>query len=454
MQNKDVLSLLSSKLTAEELAFVNRYIESLEGNRKDLMILGDNEVFTLKDKQGDIRALKKRVRLSAHDRTLVQIVSNGPYVFSAKAYEVIANETGIQVVFPTTVMVNGKPYANPHLERDPRTGRILTAYARAVAYRYSAQGVPQVADWTTIYDIPAYRLQDLIAKAKKNKDNFRLLPAEMTPPNQGNQTWAKYMFDESTNLWVNTSCQEAIDWYSNLTSREKKIIDTVQTFARRNVVKHLIGMDMPPGQVHKRKEPNGYEKEYCTPIQAWDFEAVTWIPRNDGIIRWNGSQYAMLRDKLDSVISANETSDIEIKAVGASQCSEEEAVEAEITDEEVIEAETVIRQPEAQPEEEEKAPIENKQTQHAQVHKPEPEKAHKSNSEHQNAQAPAKKTETPDEAFKRKLWNNFLAVQKNCPDEFNQAVKIVGPQPTPLTKEWIMEVLAKANSIIDQEADK
>jgi len=71
----------------------------------------------------------------------------------------------------------------------------------------------------------------------------------MPPPNgDENATWARYPFDESSNLWINTAHEEALQWYAQIINREKKAIDYAQTFARRNAMKHLLGSRRRPAR--------------------------------------------------------------------------------------------------------------------------------------------------------------------------------------------------------------
>ena len=66
-------------------------------------------------------------------------------------------------------------------------------------------------------------------------------------PEKEKGTWARYPFDEATNLWMNTTHDEALKWLAQIINREKKSIDFAQTFAKRNSLKHLSGIQKAPG---------------------------------------------------------------------------------------------------------------------------------------------------------------------------------------------------------------
>jgi len=250
-------------------------------HQHNIAVLGEDEVFALRDKAGQIKAFKQRLTLSAENGGLVQPVFNGPYVVSAQGYEMWAEASGTCVIFPRTVMVDGIEQTNPHVIRDPNNRRILNIYARAVAFRFSGKGLPMVADWTTAYDVPSYRLIDLVAKAKKTPQAFKLLPANFGMPEEKG-TWGQYPFDETMSLWVNSQHDEALKWYGEILNREKKALDFAQTFARRNACKHLSGLQKAPGP-------------------QWNLTVICWRPTNGSIMKWDSTVYAMAQDRVQSL---------------------------------------------------------------------------------------------------------------------------------------------------------
>ena len=183
------------------------YVHEIE--KKNIAVLGTDEAFVLSDGNGQIKAFKKALTLSVNAGTLVKpgFGDNMPLVVSAQGYEVWAEATGASVIFPKEVLVGNLWRPNPYAERDEVNRRILAVHARAIAFRYSSMGIPQISDWTTIFDTPSYRMIDLLAKAKKFPQAFKVLPKEMKPEvvEKNPETWAHYPFDESMNLWINTS---------------------------------------------------------------------------------------------------------------------------------------------------------------------------------------------------------------------------------------------------------
>lgn len=278
--------------------------------KRDVLALGTDKVFALRDEKGEIRAFKQPLRLARVDGTLIQPVANGPFVVSAQGYEVWQEASGACTIFPQQVLVDGSMMSNPYVVRDPANRRILSIYARAVAFRFSSKGIPQVSDWTTIFDVPSYRLIDLLAKAKQTPQAFKLLPADVLPPAQEGATWASYPFDESTKLWVNTGHPEVLQWYAQIINREKKAIDFAQTFAKRNALKHLSGLQRAPGD-------------------TWTIPVICWRPTSGSIVKWDATTYANLERRVSGLISGKAEADvpkIELQR-GVERVSEEEGAE-------------------------------------------------------------------------------------------------------------------------------
>ena len=309
---QQAFELLEKEKTPQAKAIID-YVDKIR--KKDIAILGTDEAFILADGQGQIKAFKKGLTLSVQGGTLIQPVCQGDFVVSAQGYEVWAEATGASVIFPKEVLVGNEWRPNPFAERDLTNRRILAVHARAIAFRYSSMGIPQVSDWTTIFDTPSYRMIDLLAKAKKYPQAFKVLPIGMEPvvddKNKNQETWAHYPFDESMNLWINTSHNEVITWLSQILNREKKAMDFAQTFAKRNALKHLSGIQKAPSD-------------------NWRFPVLAWRPTGNNIVKWDAAQYAQLQNRVAGMIEGGSDEfkqKIELKQ-GAERTSEDENIDA------------------------------------------------------------------------------------------------------------------------------
>ncbi|MFA5261524.1 MAG: hypothetical protein WC450_09875 [Candidatus Omnitrophota bacterium] len=381
----------------------------------NIVALGTGDAFALRDKDGEIRCFKQNFTLSAKEGTLIQPVPGGPHVISAQGYEQWAGVAGACVIFPSEVLVDGKWMQNPFIQRDPQNRRILCIYARAIAFRFSDKGIPQVSDWTTIFDTPSYRMIDLLAKAKQLPQAFRLLPDGMEPDADG--TWAKYPFDESTNLWVNTAHNEALSWFSQILNREKKAIDFAQTFAKRNALKHLSGLQKAPGP-------------------EWTIPVLCWRPTGGNIIKWDATQYANLQGRVGKMISGDKS---EFKQIDMAAGSERTSETLEETDGIIDQTDTEDNDRSAidVEKQETKSPILEPEKPKTETKKPKPE------TKVVKKETPAPENKKAPTAEEQKVMKNLAVMAGNFPQEFEQACANIGVTIESYT-------LVNAPALIDQ----
>lgn len=395
------LTTLEEMDTPEAKAILD-YVQKIKS--KNVVALGVDEAFALTDQDGQIKAFKSTLQLSIAEGTLIQPVPGGPAVVSAQGYEVWAERTGTSVIFPKEVLVGTEWRPNPYAERDPKNRRILAVHARAVAFKFSSMGIPQVSDWTTVFDTPSYRMIDLLGKAKKFPQAFKVLPKDMKPGEEEKGTWASYPFDESMDLYINTSHNEVITWLAQILNREKKAMDFAQTFAKRNALKHLSGLQRAPGN-------------------QWQLPVLAWRPTGNNVVKWDVTQYSQLQDRVASMIEGDNSGfgdtkvkQLEIKS-GIERASDDENFEA-------LEAST---DPEDQPE---------------------------------IVQAESESEPQPENNQERELSREVkqaVSLSGQFPDEFKQAMvelDLVNTLPEDFTDEQAVDVCQRVGSILDAENEE
>jgi hypothetical protein len=411
------------------------HIEDLR--KKSVVALGTDEAFTLRDNTGEIRAFKQPLWLTMDNGGLIQPTgSQGPTVVSAQGYELWADAAGATVIFPQDVKVGNEFKMNPYVERDTRNGRILCVYARAIAFRFSSKGIPQVSDWTTIFDTPSYRMIDLLGKAKKTPQAFRLLPNETQPDGAG--TWAAYPFDEATTLWMNTSHDEVLTWLASIINREKKSIDFAQTFAKRNALKHLSGIQKAPADSARRG--------------GWCIAVTCWRPVSGSIVKWDATQYAQLQRRVAGMIQGD-TSEFEGRQIefqqGTERTSDTDIQEADATDDEPIE---VAAKPAEQPAE---APPKAPEKSAPRPEPPANQQPAKTRAVPKGPPAPkAVDTRKLPEQERERLVNNLDVAREVEPEIFAQVCRDMRLDPDLASEELLehaAEINRRMNEIIDKE---
>lgn len=395
-----------------EIAIIEKAI------RKDVVVLGTDEAFALRGKQGEIRAFKQTLSLSAANGGLIQPVPGGPYVISAQGYEMWQEATGSSSVLPDEIQVDGRWMPNPAPIRDPKNGRLLAIYVRARAFRFSDKGVPMVVDWSTCFDTPSYRLIDLLGKAKKFPQAFRLYPSSMGKP-EDKGTWADYPFDESTTLWVNTSHEEALTWYAQILNREKKAVDFAQTFAYRNARKHLSGLQKAPGP-------------------QWTFPVLCWRPTGSD---WNvAAQYLAPENRNVRLIGIMESA-AQVQIVeGHENVSDEtgnESMERDVDPEDQVDVVDVEHEPAP---EVQALPVESN---HSEI---------PNSSLHSTTTKAPPAAEMSDED--KKIMANYQATRELFPGEFAAACKklgILNDESHLIGVPQAVAIIAEINRMLDSE---
>lgn len=409
--HQQALEGLQNNQSPEAKAILD-YVKSIKD--KNIAVLGSDEVFTIRDGKGEVKAFKRSVHLSIQNGGLIQLPAAGnPLVVSAQGYEIWAEGVGASVVFPPEVLVGNEWRPNPHAERDQKNRRILAVHSRAVAMRYTSIGVKQAIDWTTIFDTPSYRMIDLLAKAKQYPQAFKVLPIEMKPEITKNETWAHYPFDESMNLWMDTSHDEVMKWLGQIMNREKKSMDFAQTFSRRNSLKHLSGIQKAP-------------------FDNWLISVIAWRETGDRK-SWDFSGYSDMQESVAEMIktpNSDKGNPVELKT-GVEKTSDDqdfESVESEVD-------------PEDSPESDNKEGQENKENDSQKSEKPEVKK-----------DEPESK-DTKKEVYLPKDIKQAVVLAGEFPNEYKKACEFYGIKALPqqLSPANAVKVCKKVSELIDMQ---
>jgi hypothetical protein len=290
--------------------------------RNNVLALGEDQAFALRDKDGELKAIKTLLRLSIQNGGLVKLPFGGPtdnIIVSAQGYEMWGEKAGAQVIFPETVLVDGQYQKNPAQLKDKDSdfaGWIISA----VAFRLSPFGIPQVCERTFICDINNLMSIEFLAKAKKYKQAFQILPKGAAGPEEGG-TWIEYPFDKRASLWVNSSHAEGLDWYSDISQMIKHSLQKALTQTTRNALKHLSGIQKAP-----------------TPV--WDIPVICYRSSSGSIIKWDPTTYVTLKTKVAGLIHGDRSEFAQIELTKGTDIAgeEDELSTSEISEEDKFDA--------------------------------------------------------------------------------------------------------------------
>lgn len=437
-ENLPVISVNDAIKTLESMEGLkdSQALEVVKGAlNNQVAALGTDEVFILKSKSGEIRGFKQNLLLSKQNGGLIQPLGWGPFSITAVGYERWRNAANASVIPAKEVLVKGEWKPNPHVEEDPATKRAVAVHCRVIIFGYSPKGLPMVLPWTTIYDVTAYRMIDLLAKAKKYKDAFKALPKDTGPPEEKG-TWARYSLDDAVDLWANTSHDEWFEWSSSILNREKKAIDFAQTFAYRNATKHFCGLQTVPGQ---------YKGDKYNPIDQWNIPVISWIPVSGGAMKWDQTQFVNLQNRIERVIEGDahledvEEEDVQLLPEGHESVDPDDmAVDIEDEDREgaiEVQGKTVSEETRPVPEPDETAKT-----------------TAKAEGEKQDLEPPKKPVDIPNEQAAKIMKDYHMAIdiEPELTEKAWDALKIAKKDRKNPPPEVAIVIMNKINNLIDE----
>lgn len=409
-----------SSACPEDAEIVGKYLAALHG--KNVIALDEGEAFVLTDSGGrQIKATKRTVRLSVENAGLVQPVFNGPYVISAPGYGMLARAAGAVVMNAPTVTVDGVIQQNPYVRRGP-DGTVLEVHCRSTAFRYNENGQPVVSDRTTVFDTGTYTLSDMVGKAKKHKEAFRLLPAAFPAPEPPEQ-WACYRVDEAINLWMKITHDEVLTFLGQVLNRKKKALEFAQTFAQRNALKHLFGLSVAPKNVGT----------------VWDVPVLCWVPVDGGLIRFDMSKYEVSTKIIEALTAGQPVALPEAKDPIVISRGTDEVAGSELNEE---------TDPLENPDCYADAPtMDAPRSAPAPVAAPSPEPEPEPEAAPEPEEAPAVGWTQKE----LKAWNNLAVVKQEFPSEYRSALLELGLREENVTPENAEEINRTVSRIMDAD---
>jgi len=190
---------------------------------------------TLYEKHGQIYSLK------------------GKWSITASGYWHLNKVASISILKPQSVIVDGKPVPNPHIERNRRTKAIESVNIRAMGIGYSPAGNIVVIDKTLFYNVYTYFIQSIQAKMKrvvwkKDPEGNRVPTDEKESPNCAiygiaeekptiEGRWAFFPTERPLGIWVNYQDQAIVDCLEEHTQRQRFGDRMATTIVERNVLK-------------------------------------------------------------------------------------------------------------------------------------------------------------------------------------------------------------------------
>lgn len=127
--------------------------------------LADSPVFVGHDEAG--RMLRTFYRdLPLREKQHFMKIS-GKTMILAEGYKELNRIANVNILKPSTIIVDGIEKANPYFERNPDTGCVSLVYTRALGIGFAPTGNMVIVDKTLVFNLITYYIQDMQAKIKK-----------------------------------------------------------------------------------------------------------------------------------------------------------------------------------------------------------------------------------------------------------------------------------------------
>lgn len=170
------------------------------------------------------------------------------WAITSQGYIHLNKVASISIVTPQTVIVDGRPVPNPHIERDPKTKAILAVNIRKMGIGYSPAGNIVVIDKTLFYNVYTYLIQSIQAKMKQVKYERGEKTEQKQHPNcavYGIATekpskpgsWHFLPTEGEIGIWINLEDSAIIDCLEEHTQRQRFGDRIAQKIVERNILK-------------------------------------------------------------------------------------------------------------------------------------------------------------------------------------------------------------------------
>lgn len=253
MQQNNVVALTRAPIAeiANTRPFhTQRQLESLApAQLVDLVLSLQSMTSVRQTAEGPMVRVQKLVRLAYGKAEDIYEVPKVGLMIQAKGWNRIAAEGGVQMLAPSTVMVDNEPRSNPFIERDTITRSNKRCWVRRVAVWRGPQGTPMARDLTLIYDPGALFLVALRGKAEYNPADIKSVSRRLGDPCEPGWAFFPEMevpgTDHYVGLLVNVANKDVGSAIKDRTDKSKFIERYAITFCERNLLKKLIPVNTP-----------------------------------------------------------------------------------------------------------------------------------------------------------------------------------------------------------------
>lgn len=179
--------------------------------------------------------------------------SSNDWRITAMGYRYLNRVASISLVSPESVVVDGRPVPNPHIERDRKTKAIESVNLRRMGIGFSPLGAIVVLDKTLFYNVYTYFIQSIQAKMAKAAGCAVYGTQDKKPDKPG--AWAWYGVEPPLGIWINYEDPLILECLQEHTQRQRFGDRMATTILDRNILKDHPAI--AAAQVHAKTGEGG-----------------------------------------------------------------------------------------------------------------------------------------------------------------------------------------------------
>lgn len=189
----------------------------------------------------------------------------GKFLITSDGYTILNKVASISLATPRSVIVDGKEYPNPYVERNPRTKLIESVNIRKIGIGFSPVGNVTVIDKTLSYNLYSYLIQSFQAKMKRQargEEKGAQKKASVPCAFVGLETekvsfegkWVWFETLSPLGIWVNYEDEAILDCFEENIQRQRFGERIATRIVERNIFKShpAIGVS----QVDSERDPD------------------------------------------------------------------------------------------------------------------------------------------------------------------------------------------------------
>lgn len=206
-----------------------------KNENKEVVALGDGNVFIKRGPTGAIKAIKGKLKLEEKKGQIVDI--QGKVMVTAAGFYELNKIASVSIITPEKLeLPDGSIVVNPYPILDKESGSISKVWVRKISVGYSPTGTLTIVSNTLLYDPKMYLIQELVKKVKKTKGIGRIC-MKHTLTDDEKQYGSFFNIEGELGISVDLRSPDVLNSIDNYVQNKLFCERKAQTICERNVLK-------------------------------------------------------------------------------------------------------------------------------------------------------------------------------------------------------------------------